>query len=205
MKTLLTILPLLILGSFALAHEGHDHDIAPGKPAPNFTLSSATGEEVSLADFRGQYVVLEWINYGCPFVKKFYEKSGKMPELQQKWKGQDVVWLSICSSAPGKQGYMTAEEAQKINVEKNWSGSHYLIDSSGQVGREYNATATPQMVVINPAGEIVYMGAIDNKASVSPGDIPSSTNYVDFTLMAAMQGNSPALAQTRPYGCSVKY
>ncbi|MGE9296934.1 MAG: redoxin domain-containing protein [Puniceicoccales bacterium] len=169
MRTLVTA-----LCAFALTHAAMA-DVEVGEKAPEFTLPSAAGQEVSLEQYRGKYVVLEWINYGCPFVKKFYDGSSKMAELQNKWKGKDVVWLSICSSAPGKQGYYTAAEAMKTNDQKGWSGSHYLIDDSGKVGKEYDATNTPQMFVIDPAGEIIYMGAIDSTKSANAGDIEKST------------------------------
>lgn len=176
-----------------------------GQPAPDFTLPGADGKEHSLSDFQGEWVVLEWINYGCPFVKKFYDKSGKMPELQKKWTGQDVKWLSICSSAPGKQGYYDAAEVQKTNDQKGWSGSGYLIDADGKVGRMYGATNTPQMFVINPKGEIVYMGAIDSDGSSSPKAIKAADNYVDLALSAAMEGKAITTPKSKPYGCGVKY
>lgn len=176
-----------------------------GQAAPAFTLPSASGQEISLSDYEGKWVVLEWINYGCPFVKKFYDKSGKMAELQKKWAGQDVVWLSICSSAPGKQGYYSAAEAQKTNDQKGWAGSAYLIDADGATGRAYGATATPNMFVINPEGKIVYMGAIDSVRSAKASDIDQADNYVDLALSAAMEGKEVATSVTKPYGCGVKY
>jgi len=190
--------------AFTIAAAAHA-DVDVGQPAPDFTLPSAGGEEVSLDQFKGKYVVLEWTNYGCPFVKKFYQKSGKMPELQQEYKGKDVVWLTICSSAPGNSGYHSASEALKANKQQDWAGSHYLIDSHGKVGRAYGATNTPNMFVINPEGEIIYMGAIDSKKSVDPADIDGATNYVAAALDAAMQGKAPATPKSKPYGCSVKY
>ncbi|WP_309398512.1 thioredoxin family protein [Cerasicoccus maritimus] len=176
-----------------------------GQTAPDFTLPAANGKEVSLADYKGKWVVLEWTNYGCPFVKKFYDGSTKMTELQKEWTGKDVVWLSVCSSAPGKQGHMDPAKAQATNSEKGWSGSAYLVDDTGKVGKEYGATNTPQMYVINPEGKIVYMGAIDSKPSANPKDAASADNYVDLALTAAMEGKEITTPKSKPYGCSVKY
>lgn len=176
-----------------------------GEEAPAFTLTGADGKEYSLADFKGKWVVLEWINYGCPFVQKFYEKSGKMPELQSKWTGKDVTWLSICSSAPGQQGFHEASDLASVNETKKWAGTAYLVDADGVVGKEYGATNTPQMYVINPEGKIVYMGAIDSKQSGNPKDIETSDNYVDLALSAAMEGKEIATPKSKPYGCGVKY
>ncbi|MEO0794337.1 MAG: redoxin domain-containing protein [Verrucomicrobiota bacterium] len=176
-----------------------------GQSAPDFSLKSAAGETVSLSDFADQWVVLEWVNYDCPFVKKFYDKSDKMAELQMKWTAQNVAWLSIGSSAPGAQGFYSPEEILKLNSKKGWSGTAYLIDSQGTVGKDYGARATPTMVVINPAGKIVYMGAIDSKSSASARDIASADNYVDLALAKGMSGEAVATPKTRAYGCGIKY
>lgn len=202
MKTLRNLILAFCATAVALTASAK---VEVGQEAPNFTLPGADGKEHSLADFKGDWVVLEWINYGCPFVKKFYDKSGKMPELQKKWIGKDVKWLSICSSAPGKQGYYSEAELQKTNDQKGWAGTGYLIDADGEVGKEYGATNTPQMVVINPEGKIVYMGAIDSKRSSNPKDIESADNYVDSALTAAMEGKEIATPKSKPYGCGVKY
>lgn len=180
-------------------------DVKVGQEAPAFTLPGADGKDHSLADYKGQWVVLEWINYGCPFVKKFYEKSDKMAELQKKWTGQEVTWLSICSSAPGQQGFHEVSEVSTVNDAKGWAGSAYLVDADGTVGKDYGATNTPQMYVINPEGEIVYMGAIDSKRSSNAKDIETSDNYVDLALSAAMEGKDIATPVSKPYGCGVKY
>lgn len=202
MKTIRQLLLALCASALALSATAK---VDVGQQAPDFTLPGADGKEHSLSDFKGEWVVLEWINYGCPFVKKFYDKSGKLPELQKKWTGKDVKWLSICSSAPEQQGYYSAAEVQKTNDQKGWSGSGYLIDETGTVGREYGATNTPQMVVINPAGEIVYMGAIDSDPSSDPKAIDGATNYVDAALTAAMEGKEITTPKSKPYGCGVKY
>ena len=175
-----------------------------GQAAPNFTLADATGQEHSLADFKGKYVVLEWVNFDCPFVKKHYG-AGNMQALQAEYTGKDVVWLSICSSAPGKQGHFDGSSlTDRIAAEKS-AATAYLIDSNGAVGRLYDAKTTPHMYVINPKGMLVYAGAIDDKPSTKPEDIPGAMNYVKATLDAAMGGKEVEFASTKSYGCSVKY
>ncbi|WP_269540034.1 thioredoxin family protein [Cerasicoccus fimbriatus] len=202
MKTIRNLLLAASIFSLALTASAK---VDVGQTAPDFTLPAADGKEYSLDQYKGKWVVLEWTNYGCPFVKKFYDQSGKMPELQKEWTGKDVVWLSICSSAPDKQGHMDVADAQATNDEKGWSGTAYLVDETGKVGKEYGATNTPQMYVINPDGKIVYMGAIDSKRSANPDDIAKSDNYVDLALTAAMEGKNITTPKSKPYGCGVKY
>lgn len=175
-----------------------------GKPAPDFTLTDTNGDTHSLSDFKGKFVVLEWVNFGCPFVKKFYE-PGKMQELQASMTGDDVVWLAICSSAEGKQGHHTADELKAKLDEKGFKGTAYLLDTDGKVGKAYDARTTPEMFVINPDGVLVYKGAIDDKATTSSDDIPAATNYVTAALAEAKGGNPVTNPETRSYGCSVKY
>jgi hypothetical protein len=149
-------------------------------------------------------VVLEWFNPECPFVKKHYG-SGNMQKLQGEYTGKGVVWLTIDSNAPGYEGNLSPEQAQKVM--KGWSTKQtaLLLDPEGKAGRIYNARNTPHMFVINPEGKIIYEGAIDSKASPNPADIPSSTNYVKVALDESMSGKPVSNANTRPYGCSVKY
>ena len=175
-----------------------------GAAAPSFNLPGADGKTHSLGDFKGKYVVLEWFNPGCPFVQKHYT-SDNMQKLQKEFTGKDVVWLTIDSSAEGTQGYLTPEEAKKQMTEWKMSPTALLLDPSGKVGHEYHATNTPHMFVINPEGKLIYEGAIDSKASTDPGDIGSSTNYVKIALEEAMAGKPVSTAQTKAYGCSVKY
>jgi Redoxin len=178
--------------------------VAPGTAAPAFTLSSATGASVSLQDFTGKTVVIEWVNYDCPFVKKFYS-GGAMPALQAKWTAQGVVWLSINSSAEGKQGHFTpAELTARIATEKAVP-THYLLDTAGTTGKAYGASTTPQMVVIDGTGVVRYHGAIDSKRSVDASDIAGATNYVDQALTELAAGKPVSTAQTKSYGCGVKY
>lgn len=199
MKTVITLIASLFF--VAALHADMQQ---PGQDAPDFTLVGADGKEHSLSDYKGKWVVLEWVNYGCPFVKKQYG-SGNMQALQKKYTGEDVAWLTICSSAPGKQGYMTADEAATVNAEMKTEQTAYLLDSDGKVGKLYGAKTTPQMVVINPDGEVVYHGAIDSIKSANPKDIEKATNYVSAALDAGMAGEPIAVAQSQPYGCSVKY
>ena len=171
--------------------------------APDFTLKDIDGNEHKLADYAGKYVVLEWTNYDCPFVKKHYE-NGHMQELQKTLTGKGVVWLTINSSAPGKQGnYDTAEWKQRL-ADNGSQPTAVLLDPTGTVGKAYGASNTPHMYVIDPEGAIVYQGAIDDNPSWK-GDPSEANNYVASALDAAMQGNPVEPAVTKAYGCSVKY
>ncbi|WP_395338441.1 redoxin domain-containing protein [Ningiella sp. W23] len=172
--------------------------------APDFSLVNSMGETVSLSDFAGKYVVLEWTNHQCPYVVKHYG-SGNMQTLQKDYQEQDVVWLSIISSAPGKQGYVSAEEANALTDSRNASPSHVLFDPEGTVGKAYAAKTTPHMYIIDPAGDLRYAGAIDSIKSTNPADIPKSINYVVAGMTSLESGNSPEDAMTVPYGCSIKY
>ena len=196
-------LTLLLLGLLFVATTA-SADVVTGEMAPNFTLTSASGEAVSLEDFKGQHVVLEWTNHQCPFVVKHYG-SGNMQALQEKWTDQNVVWLSIISSAKGKQGHVTPEEAQQLTEERGAFPSDVLLDESGDVGRLYGAKTTPHMFVIDPDGTIVYQGAIDSIASFDPDDIAQATNYVDNALTKSMAAEPIEMHATKPYGCSIKY
>ncbi len=201
MKTILRILTFttLCIGALGAAE-------APkvGAPAPNFTLTDATGKNHSLGDFKGKYVVLEWFNPGCPFVQKHY-KSDNMQALQKQFTGKDVVWLTIDSSAPGKEGYLTPEEANKQMADWKIKSTALLLDPEGKVGHEYAATNTPHMYVVDPSGKLIYSGAIDDKPTANPDDIPGATNYVKAALDEAMAGKSVTTPTSRAYGCSIKY
>ena len=201
MKTKLLILTFTTLCTGAL---GAAEAPKVGAPAPNFTLSDASGKNRSLGDFKGKYVVLEWFNPGCPFVQKHY-KSDNMQALQKQFTGKDVVWLTIDSSAPGKEGYLTPEEANKQMADWKIKSTALLLDPDGKVGHQYHATNTPHMFIVDPEGKLIYEGAIDSKASYDDTDIKSSTNYVRAALEEAMAGKPVANAQTKAYGCSIKY
>jgi peroxiredoxin len=175
-----------------------------GEPAPAFTLTDSNGQSHRLSDFKGKFVVLEWLNHGCPFVVKHYE-SGNMQNLQKEYTGKDVVWLSIASSAPGKQGHMSREETNKTKAEKGSAATAVLLDEDGTVGKLYDAKVTPELYVINPEGVLVYMGAIDDKKSVDAADVAGAKNYVKQALDEAMAGKPVSEPVTTAYGCSVKY
>jgi peroxiredoxin len=175
-----------------------------GQPAPEFTLTDSNGQSHNLSDFKGKFVVLEWLNHGCPFVKKHYD-GGNMQGLQKEYTGKDVVWLSIASSAPGKQGNMSPEETNKTKEEKGAAPTAVLIDEDGTVGKLYDAKVTPELFVINPEGTLIYAGAIDDKKSVDAADVAGARNYVKQALDEAMAGNPVSTPQTEAYGCSVKY
>ncbi|MCC6680217.1 MAG: redoxin domain-containing protein [Phycisphaeraceae bacterium] len=166
--------------------------------APTFTATDTHNNTVSLSDYAGQYVVLEWTNKDCPFVKKFY-KPGKMQQLQKTYTDKGVVWLTVCSSAEGKQGYMTADQWNSHIAEQNSQASAVLMDTSGEIGHAYGATNTPQFVIINPDGKIIYQGAIDDNPSADSAEIDNANNYVTQVLDASL------VRQTKPYGCGVKY
>ncbi len=201
MKTKFLIFALTVLSTGALLAAD-----APkvGDVAPLFSLPGADGKKHALADYQGKLIVLEWFNPGCPFVKKHYE-SGNMQQLQKEFTGKGVAWLTIDSSAPGAQGHLTAEEAKKQMSEWKMGSSAFLLDPDGKVGHAYHATNTPHMYILNLEGELIYEGAIDSKASADPADIKSATNYVRVALEEAMAGKPISKAQTKAYGCSVKY
>ena len=175
-----------------------------GEPAPAFTATDSNGKSVSLAQFKGKYVVLEWHNQGCPFVVKHYG-SGNLPKLQKEWTAKQVVWLAIISSAPGKQGFVDGKGANQDMQEHNAAPTATLLDPKGEVGRLYGAKTTPHMFVINPQGQLIYNGAIDDKSSADPADIPGAKNYVTQALSEALAGKPVSQPTTPPYGCSVKY
>ena len=198
-KLILTIVTSLI------AAAAYAFDPPPvGSAAPDFSLSDAKGQTHSLSQYKGKYVVLEWFNPECPFVKKHYG-GGNMQKLQDEYTGRGVVWLTIDSNAPGTEGNITPEQAQKITASWKTRQTALLLDSEGKAGRAYGAKNTPDMVIINPEGKIAYQGAIDSKATPNPADIPSSTNYVKAALDQSLAGKSVSTPQTKPYGCSVKY
>ena len=175
-----------------------------GDAAPDFTATASNGKTFRLSSDLGKYVVLEWHNNGCPYVGKQYN-SGNMQRLQKQWTARGVVWLTILSSAPGKQGYVTANEENDYMAKMHAAPTAALLDPSGELGHLYDAKTSPQMVVINPQGIVIYDGAIDDKPTTDLNDIPGAINYVNLALEQAMAGKKVETAATRPYGCSVKY
>lgn len=178
--------------------------LTTGEAAPDFTLPDTAGQNHSLGEHKGSYVVLEWINHDCPFVKKHYD-SGNMQQLQAEYTGKGVVWYSVASSAPEKQGHYTAEQWNALSAEKKSAASGVLLDPDGTVGKLYGAQTTPHMYIVDPDGKLIYQGAIDSKASTNPDDIEGSENYVKKALDEAMSGQPVSNASTKAYGCSVKY
>lgn len=175
-----------------------------GEAAPEFSLPSVDGKTVNLADFKGKIVVLEWFNKECPFVRKHYD-SKNMQDLQKEMTGKDVVWLTINSSAEGKQGHETAAQGLETLTKEGASPTAYLLDSDGKVGKLYDAKTTPHMFVIDKDGKLAYAGAIDDKASAYASDIEGSKNYVRAAVEALTSGVAVAEASTKAYGCGVKY
>lgn len=188
---------LLLMTNFSL------FAVTTGQEAPNFTLPGLE-KSIELKNFRGKTVVLEWLNHGCPFVKKHYS-SGNMQGLQKESTDQGIVWLSIISSAPGKQGHVNPKEALADKKAHNSNATDILLDPQGKVGRLYGAKTTPHMFIINPKGVLVYQGAIDDKADTDTGSIPGSKNYVREALKELKSNKPISVAQTKSYGCSVKY
>lgn len=179
-------------------------DLPVGKTAPDFRAADSSGRLVSLSDFRGKTVVLEWSNPECPTVQKHYE-SGNMQKTQAEAAAAGVVWLTINSSAEGNQGYMTPAEAKAFTAGQPSRRTAYLLDPKGEVGRRYGAKATPHMYVVDPAGTLVYNGGIDDKPTTDPADIAGARNHVLAALSELKAGKPVSVPTSRAYGCNVKY
>ena len=175
------------------------------KTAPEFSLKDIDGKEYKLADYKGKIVVLEYVNYSCPFVKKHYNNSGNIPKLQDTYKGKDVIWLSICSSAEGKQGNYPVSKIKEIQSDNGASPTAYLIDADGKVGKSYRARVTPHIFIIDKAGAIAYDGGIDSIKSTKAADIKKATPYVKNALDELLAGKKVTVNKSKPYGCGVKY
>ena len=176
-----------------------------GVAAPTFSGTDSNGNTVDLSAFSGQKVILEWTNHDCPYVRKHYDESLRnMQTLQASTTEAGAVWLSVVSSAPGKQGHVTADQANQLSESRGASPTAVILDEDGAIGRMYGAKTTPHMFIIDEAGVLQYMGAIDSKRSSNPGDIPNSTNYVTQALGELGDGNAVTTPVTQPYGCSVK-
>ncbi|OYQ24772.1 thioredoxin family protein [Sandarakinorhabdus cyanobacteriorum] len=175
-----------------------------GLPAPDFTATDANGKRVSLSDFRGKTVVQEWTNSGCPFVRAHYD-SGTMQARQREARGLGVVWLSINSGAPGKQGHVDGPGARAEIAANQAAPTHYLLDGDGRIGRLYAAKTTPHMFVIRSDGTLAYQGGIDDKPTAIEADARTATPWALNAVKAVLAGKPPTPAVTRPYGCSIKY
>jgi peroxiredoxin len=177
---------------------------AIGQPAPAFTARDGDGKTRSLSEFKGKTVVLEWTNAGCPYVQKHYE-SGNMQGLQKAAAKDGVVWLTLISSAPGKQGYVSPAEAKTWKSATGAGSTALLLDPAGQVGHAYEAKTTPHMYVVNGAGKLVYMGGVDDKPTADPASLKGAKNYVSAALSDVKAGRPVATAVSKPYGCTIKY
>ena len=175
-----------------------------GAMAQDFKLTDVNGKTVQLSQFRGKTVVLEWHNPGCPFVAKHYD-SGNMQATQKNARQKGAVWLTINSGAKGKQGHMTGPEAKALIAKQDIQSSNYLLDAKGLVGKAYGARTTPHMYIVDGSGTQVYQGGIDDKPTANPADIKDARNHVLAALKETKSGDQVSVAQSRPYGCSVKY
>jgi peroxiredoxin len=175
-----------------------------GEPAPAFQAVDAAGRTRSLSEFAGRTVVLEWTNNGCPYVQKHYG-SGNMQRLQKQATHAGVIWLTIISSAPGMQGYLTPSEAKAWKRKAYAASTDLLLDPEGRIGRAYEAKATPHMFIIDKAGKVAYMGGIDDRPYADPASLKGAKNYVAAALADLKAGRPVAVAVSKPYGCSVKY
>jgi peroxiredoxin len=212
MKRMLTVTSLLTLT--LLVAGGCGADAAPqsspypapaiGNAAPEFAATDSYGKAHTLSAYRGKWVVLEWVNHDCPYVRKHYDNK-VMQALQKKYADQGVVWLSVVSSAPGKQGHFPNDKANALTKEKGAAPHALLVDSAGTVGRMYDARTTPHMFVIDPQGTLVYMGGIDDKPTARAADLQTAGPHVDIALQEAMAGKPVSVPTSTPYGCNVKY
>ena len=205
LRNTLTAGLLLVVSLWATDHlNAADDGPVVGQPAPTFSAIDTAGNTVSLDDYLGTKVVLEWTNHDCPYVRKHYN-SGNMQRTQKKLTEDGVVWLSIISSAPGKQGHVSAEAADDLTTRRGAYPSKVLLDAAGDVGRAYRARTTPHMFIIDEQGTLQYQGAIDDKPSANPKTLEGATNYVLAAYDALKNGEPLSEDTTTPYGCSVKY
>jgi len=194
----------VVLSLAAALVAGAAFAVKVGTPAPDFSGADSHGRTQQLSAYKGKYVVLEWTNSECPYTRKHYE-SGNMQSLQKEWTAKGVVWISILSSAPGHQGYLTAAQENSYLVREKAAPTAVVLDPTGAIGHEYEAKTTPHMFIIDPNGKLIYEGAIDDHPTADPSDIKASKNYVDEVLSAAMAGKPLPVSYTASYGCSVKY
>ena len=195
------ILSMLVIGFLAFS------SVKNGETAPSFSLMNQDKQTVSLDEFRGKKVVLEWTNHDCPFVKRHYE-TRNMQTLQKDMTDNEVVWLSVVSSAAGKQGYISSTQAKQLTADRDANPTHVLLDKKGEVGRLFSAKTTPHMFVIDEMGKVQYQGAIDNLGNTGAlfsTDLSRAKNYVRNAVSQLMSGEEVKDKKTRPYGCSVKY
>lgn len=175
-----------------------------GETAPEFKKNDCLNVPHSLAKYHGKIIVLEWLNKDCPFVRKHYD-GGHMQNLQKKMTAKGIVWLSFVSSGPQKEGFMTPDQANQWITKQQSAATGLILDTDGNIGRRYGAKTTPHMFIIDIAGKVAYMGAIDNKATFNPHDIVGAQNYVEDAVDALLKGQNVTIKTTQPYGCSIKF
>jgi len=197
----ISIMALLVFAQTALAGPGEPE---VGQPAPLFSATDSNGKIHNLADYRGKVVVLEWTNHDCPYVRKHYG-AGNMQALQNEAREADVVWLTVISSAPGKQGYVDPAKANELTSSRNAAPHAVLLEPDGAIGKAYGARTTPHMYIIDAEGVLRYKGGIDDKPTSDPADIDGANNYVRAALADLASGADVRTPVSRPYGCSVKY
>lgn len=203
-RSLMKLTQIMLLSLLAAISLATHAAVNVGQPAPDFIGLDSNGKQHSLSQYKGKTVVLEWTNHDCPYVKKHYN-SGNMQALQKDATANGVIWLSIISSRPGKQGHVSGKQANELTASRNASPTAVILDESSEIGLLYGAKTTPHMYIVDKSGQLVYMGGIDDTPSKDEDDIPKSKNYVRAALdeMAASQAIKKSI--TRPYGCSVKY
>ena len=201
---LFKLAPFILLSIITVFSLSTHANVSVGKAAPDFTGVDSNGNKHSLSDFKGKTVVLEWTNHDCPYVKKHYN-SGNMQQLQKNATDNGVVWLSIISSKPGKQGHVSGKQANELTQSRNAAPTAVILDETSEIGRLYGAKTTPHMYIIDKTGQLVYMGGIDSIPSSNESDIAKANNYVTAALDAMAAGKPVKDSVTRPYGCSVKY
>lgn len=203
LKNLLLLCMLAVFIAPAFATHAFAN-VTIGNKAPDFALQDSHGKSVKLSDYAGKIVVLEWTNHECPYVVKHYD-TNNMQNLQKDITESGAVWLTITSSAPGRQGHTSAAEAQAIHEKSGSYSTHRLLDPEGTVGKTYGAVTTPHMYVIDASGNLAYVGAIDNDPSARHEAVKTAQNFVKDAVSALQAGQEVKIAETRPYGCSVKY
>jgi peroxiredoxin len=194
----------VVLAAWIWAVSGLAAAPAVGESAPDFVGTDSKGGEIRLSDFAGEVVVLEWTNHDCPYVRKHYG-TGNMQALQKRATERGVVWLSVISSAPGKQGHVSAAEANRLTEDRDASPTAVILDPDGTIGRLYAARTTPHMFIVDESGALVFAGGIDDQPSSRPDTVNGARNYVDAALGELLDGRSVSITTSRPYGCSVKY
>ena len=195
---------ILLTAALALAAPAAYAAPVVGQPAPAFTAKDADGKTRSLSEFKGSTVVLEWTNDGCPYVQTHY-KSGNMQGLQKGAAKDGVIWLTLISSAPGKQGYLDGAQARGWTAANDAGSTALLLDPAGQVGHAYAAKTTPHMYIVDKAGKLAYMGGIDDRPTADPASLKGAKNYVSAALSDIKAGRPVATAVSKPYGCTIKY